>query len=256
MTDVVNDIAVDGIWLNSQVGESESVWINDLVQELSLNLIRRDGWPPDGLVEDVGNWLEDGLWHVDVASLLHDFLLNQLLDLSHGKLFWAVELKGLAMSPVVVHDDLQSTGDIDDVNWVELLLHVVGLKDVGVAGESVEETILETVHWGWSDNGGLWEDFAGSDFSLSLDKLDTGSGTSDLHPYLGAVVLGGRVQAGIVARDLNESVNIVFGNGLGDSLGSLNVNISVGEVPIKSSTPNPCGIQFAIIHTLLGSLFQ
>lgn len=49
--------------------------------------------------------------------------------------------------------------------------------------------------------------------------------------YLGGKELGGGLGVRIIRGDLDESVNIVLGNGLGDSLGALDMNIGISEVP-------------------------
>jgi len=49
--------------------------------------------------------------------------------------------------------------------------------------------------------------------------------------YLRSEELGGRVDIRVVGGDMDEPVDIVFGNGLGDPLGSLDVDILVREVP-------------------------
>jgi hypothetical protein len=78
----------------------------------------------------------------------------------------------------------------------------------------VKEVVLETEHRGGTHDG-----------SLGVD------GTNDLlTPGLGGEVLGGRVPAGVVRGDVDESVHIVLGNGLGDALSTINVDVSEGEV--------------------------
>lgn len=48
---------------------------------------------------------------------------------------------------------------------------------------------------------------------------------------LGREVLGGGILVRVVGRDVDETVDIVFGSGLNDALHTVNVDIGVGEVP-------------------------
>lgn len=53
----------------------------------------------------------------------------------------------------------------------ELLLHVVGGKEVQNGGELQQQVVLESEDGGRSDNGGLGEDASGNEFSSSLKCL-------------------------------------------------------------------------------------
>lgn len=57
------------------------------------------------------------------------------------------------------------------------------------------------------------------------------SGIFLLDTDLSGKVLGGRVTAGIVRGNMNETINIVLGDSIGDALDTVNVDILVGEVP-------------------------
>ena len=201
-------------WLNAKVLEGLCVWIDDLVQELTLDLVTRKNWPPKSLVKEGGSWLKDSLWHVDVSAVLVDFLVNQLSNLGCGVILWAVKLVCLGSSAVILNHLLQSGTYINGVHWPVTLLHVVGSEKVGNTSQLVEKTIFETEHWCWSDNGSLWVD-----------------GANDLlSSRLGSVELRWRVWVCVVAGDVDETVDIVLGDGISDSLCSLNVDILKIEV--------------------------
>lgn len=48
---------------------------------------------------------------------------------------------------------------------------------------------------------------------------------------LGGEVLGRRVTASVVGRNVDEAVDIVLGNSIGNTLDTVDVNVLVGEVP-------------------------
>lgn len=56
---------------------------------------------------------------------------------------------------------------------------------------------------------------------------------ADRSTDLGRKVLGRRVPAGVVGRDVDEAVNVVLGNSLNDALRTVDVDVSVGEVPAQ-----------------------
>lgn len=53
------------------------------------------------------------------------------------------------------------------------------------------------------------------------------------HRYadLGGEVLGRRVTVSVVGRNVNEAVDIVLGNSIGNTLDTVDVDVFVGEVP-------------------------
>lgn len=79
---VVECKAAQFSWLHSKVLECLRGWINPLINEFSLNLIGRDDRPPESFVQEASGWLQDGFGEVDVTTVLDDFLVNQLGDLS------------------------------------------------------------------------------------------------------------------------------------------------------------------------------
>ena len=101
------------------------------------------------------------------------------------------------------------------VNRVVFLLHPVGGQDVLDAGKLVKQPVLETKHGSRPDNGRLGED--APDYLLTT--------------RLGSEELGLRLGIGIVRRDVDEAVDIVFGDSLGDALSTLDMDILEGEVP-------------------------
>jgi hypothetical protein len=54
---------------------------------------------------------------------------------------------------------------------------------------------------------------------------------SDRYADLGSEVLGRRVTASVVGRNVDEAVDIVLGNSIGNTLDTVDVDILVGEVP-------------------------
>lgn len=99
--------------LNAQVLEGLGLGINHLVDELSLNLVSGESMPPEHLVHDAGNRLEDCLGDVDVSSLLVDFGIHHGCDLAHAVLLGAVELKRLTSGGVIVEDLLKGGTNIN-----------------------------------------------------------------------------------------------------------------------------------------------
>ena len=114
------------------------------------------------------------------------------------------------------------------------LLQVVGVNQGAGASDLVKEVVLETEHRGRAHDGGLGVDGTNDLLSprlcwlvhLHVDIFNTES------TNLGGEVLRGRIPAGIVGRDVDESVHIVLSNGLGDALSTINVDVSEREVPI------------------------
>jgi hypothetical protein len=149
-----------------------------------------------------------------VTSGLEDFALDELLDLGHLVLLGAVKLVGLTSGAVVVKHLLESGTNVNGVDGVEAFLHVVGCEHVGCLCDAVEQTVLEAEHGGRADDCCLGEDVADSLLSAGL----------------GTVELGGRVQGGRVRGNVNEAVNIVLGDGIGDAGGTLDVDVLEVEV--------------------------
>lgn len=109
---VVGEVGdIDG--LHAEILERLGLRVNDLVHELTLNLIGGQGVPPEGLVQDTSDGLENGLGNVDVSTLLEDFLVHKLSDLGHAVLLRSVQLVGLASSGVVVKQLLESGTNIN-----------------------------------------------------------------------------------------------------------------------------------------------
>lgn len=201
-------------WLDAEVLEGLRIWIDDLIQELTLNLVTGKDRPPKSLVKESGSWLEDSLWHVDVSAVLVDFLVDQLSDLGCGIVLWSVELVCLRGSVVVLEHFLQSVSDINGMHWPVALLHVVGSEKVGNTSQLVEKTILKTEHWCWPDDSSLWEDAADDLLSSRLSSEE----------------LGWRVWVCVVGRNVNEAIDVVLGDGISNSLSALNVDILEVEV--------------------------
>lgn len=114
---IVIDVVANLTRLNAKVLEGLCSLINNLVVELTLNLISRANGPPKNLVEQSSHGLQDGLGDVNVSPLLEDFPVNQLRDFSCRVVLGAVELKGLGYGVVIVEDLLQSLANIDNLNW-------------------------------------------------------------------------------------------------------------------------------------------
>ena len=130
---VMEDPLSDIIWLNSEIFESfgtgmkhgltssrcfvkfrNLLWINHLVDELSLNLIRRDHGPPNK-VKCPSKCLEDGPWKVNVAALLDDFFIHKVGNILHGVHLWPVKLERLSGSRVIVHQGFQAFCNIKNL---------------------------------------------------------------------------------------------------------------------------------------------
>ena len=103
------------------------------------------------------------------------------------------------------------------MNGPVFLLHVVGGQEIGDASKFVKEVVLESEHWCGTDNGCLRENLT----------------DNTLAPTLGLEEFRGRVLGGIVGRNMDESVNVVLGDSLGDTLRTVNVDVLVGEVPAQ-----------------------
>ncbi|KAI6755930.1 hypothetical protein HG531_005036 [Fusarium graminearum] len=99
--------------LDAEVLKRLGLGIDDLVQELSLDLISRHSVPPKHLVQQLSDRLQDSLRHVEVSSLLVNLLVNHDRNLLHAVLLRTVKLEGLSCSGVVKEDLLKSSTDIN-----------------------------------------------------------------------------------------------------------------------------------------------
>ena len=118
------------------------------------------------------------------------------------------------------------------------LLHVVGGKEVHNARKLEQQVVFEAKHGRWPHDGGLWEDAPGNLLGATLEiVLDTSSRPDSKILYLGRVELGDVVRVGVVGRDVDESVYIVLGNGVGNALRTLHMDILEREVPGPVSSP-------------------
>lgn len=103
------------------------------------------------------------------------------------------------------------------VNGPVFLLHVVGSQEICDTSKLVKQVVLESEHWCGAHNSCLREDFT----------------NNTLAPTFGLEELRWRVLGGIVRRNVDESVNVVFGDCLSDTLCTVNVDVLVGEVPAQ-----------------------
>jgi hypothetical protein len=101
--------------LDAQVLERLGRLVDDLVVELTLDLVGRHDVPPEQAIEQAGDGLQDPLGHVDVPAPLEDFPVDQLGDLGRRVVLGAVQLKGLGRRLVVVQDLLERLTDVDDL---------------------------------------------------------------------------------------------------------------------------------------------
>ena len=99
--------------LDPKVFKSLCLWINLLINELSLNIIGRQYWPPESLVEQAGGWFEDGLGNIDVTTLLDNFFVYQLGKFCCLVVLWTVQLVSLFGSAVILKHFLQCLTNID-----------------------------------------------------------------------------------------------------------------------------------------------
>lgn len=70
-------------WFDSEIFKGLCRRVDLLIDELSLDFIGRHSWPPQHLVEDIGHWLENTLWDVDVPPVLDDLPVDQFANLRH-----------------------------------------------------------------------------------------------------------------------------------------------------------------------------
>ena len=225
-------------WLDTEILESLCVGVDDLIHELADGLVSATDVPPEKLVQDGCERGHDLEGQVDVLPGLEDFPVDQVLDLGHLVLLWSVEFVGLSSGAVVVEHLLEGGSYIDGVNGPQLLLQVVCGDDVSDAGKTVEKTILGTEHGSGSHNSRLGEDVT--------DNLLTAS--------LGAVKLRGRVQLCRVGRDVNETVDIILGDGRSNAVGALDVDILEVKVLGRIIPTNQVVDNVRMAHGLLDGL--
>merc|ERR1712054_320865 len=199
---------------NVQILKGLGLGVNDLVQELALDLVGRDRPPVEVLVEETSHGFQDGLGDVDVTALLVDLLVDHAGNLRELVLLGTVQLKGLRGRRVVVQHLLQGRTNVNGVNRPELLLPVVGSKEVQDTGQLEEDVVLETKDGRRSDNCRLREDVPGNLLTTSL----------------GSVELGRGVGVGAVGGNVDEAINVVLRHRFRDPLGSLDMDVLQSEV--------------------------
>lgn len=84
--------------LDTEIFECLGCGVNNLVQELTLNLVCRQCMPPKRPVQNAGNGLENGFRHVDMPPLFEDFLIDHGGNLTQAVLLGSVQLKRLTDS--------------------------------------------------------------------------------------------------------------------------------------------------------------
>lgn len=102
--------------LNTKVGESFGIFVDNLIQAFLFELISASDRPPDELIQIMQSGTQDCFGQVDVSSLVDDFTVDQLSYLGHAVVGWAVELKGFTGSGVVVADLFEGNADIDGLD--------------------------------------------------------------------------------------------------------------------------------------------
>lgn len=61
---------------DAEIFEGFGGFVNDLIQTFLLEFISAANRPPDKLVKIMQSWSQDGLWQVDVSSLVNDFAVD------------------------------------------------------------------------------------------------------------------------------------------------------------------------------------
>lgn len=100
-----------------QISKCLGCRINLLVEELPLNLVRRNRGPPD-IVQGFCHGLQDGLRQINVAALRDGVTVDDIGDIAHCELTRAVELEGLAGGAVVVGNGLKAFANIDNLQGI------------------------------------------------------------------------------------------------------------------------------------------
>lgn len=144
------------------------------------------------------------------------------------------------------------------VNGREPLLHVVGGKQVENRSELQQQVVLEAEDGPRPNDGCLGEDAPRDLLTPRLHNVlvchrlrITGKAAANL----GAVEFGRSIEAGAVARHVHVAVDIVLGDSVDNTLGTLNVNIlqrEVSESSLASITSEHCAPQPAGV--LLGGV--
>lgn len=99
--------------LDVKVLEGLGRGVNDLIVELTLNLIGRHGVPPEEAVQDASQRLENSLGKINVATLLVDLPVDHDGDLRQAVLLGTVQLKCLTCRRVIVQHLLESSTNVD-----------------------------------------------------------------------------------------------------------------------------------------------
>lgn len=100
---------------NAKVLERLGRLIDDLVVELTFNLVGGHDGPPQQTVEQTSHRLEDGLRDVDMSPLLVYFTVNKFRDLRGGVFLGTVQFIGLSGGVVIVEHKLQRLTYINDL---------------------------------------------------------------------------------------------------------------------------------------------
>lgn len=110
---------------NAQILEGLGVLVNLLVDELPVDIRSIDDGPPEDLVEELCNRLQNGSRHIDMPSLLEDLAVDHLSNLLRRVFVGAVELICLSSCGVIISDDLKSFANINrlvavsiDIIWL------------------------------------------------------------------------------------------------------------------------------------------
>ncbi|KAG9991790.1 hypothetical protein KCU98_g254, partial [Aureobasidium melanogenum] len=118
------------------------------------------------------------VWSMNSRATESLLMVVNQMSLFINLLLGSVKLVGLTSGAVVVAHLLEGLTNVNGVDGVEALLHVVGCEHVGSLGDAVKQTVLEAKHGSRADDCRLGEDVA--------DNLLTTS--------LGTVEFGGRIQ--------------------------------------------------------------
>lgn len=110
--------------LHAEILEGLGLGVDHLIHKLTLDLVGREGVPPEIAVEKTSDGLQEGLGNVDVSSLLEDLLVNHGSNLGQAVLLGSVELKGLTSGTVIVENSLQSSANIDRLGMLVKLLDI------------------------------------------------------------------------------------------------------------------------------------